>query len=317
MTQPWKFSESSQDLLERFVKSSEKIGRNKWVRKFGHRTTELLESYHITVVDRDDTFVISSDESSSDTIITGDKNNEVDEIQSIADKFSQDVAVREPVSHIDYIMKKCYKDPKNYNLLADSLSEADMEKFLEHILNNAVDNTFTERILTELLPTYLKKYPSRNSIDLFIKTRDKNIFKHILEIIMKDIEIERVILQEYTSLLKSTEKSDLLNNIITFNISDEVFTHHLETILMIYKDCNKTKDINHFILTKLTQTAQNGANDKNYGRLLHLYLQNIKHNPEEAASCLENLEKVIDIHQSPFRRPCVNTFNDIKRYIFA
>ncbi|OWR49050.1 hypothetical protein KGM_212959 [Danaus plexippus plexippus] len=316
MTQPWKFSESSQDLLERFVKSSEKIGRSKWVKEFGHKTTDLLETYNLTGVDRDDTFVISSDESSSDTIILGDKNDEGDEMQSIPTQFSQDVAVREPVTHIDYIMKKCRKDPRSYNLLASNLTEGDMEKLLEHILNSTLDHNFTDKILMELLPTYLKKYPSRNSIDLLIKTREKNIFNNLFEVIMKDTDIQSVVLQEYTSVLKSNaDKSDLLNNIISYNISDEVFTYHLETILIMYKDCNKTKDINCFILTKLTQTSQNGATDKNYGRLLHLYLQNLRCNPAEAASCLENLEKLIDTHHSPFRRPCINIFNEIKKYI--
>ncbi|XP_050360283.1 uncharacterized protein LOC126780066 [Nymphalis io] len=303
----WQFSESSLPLLRRCIEASKLDQNNKWVQRFGSFNHEK-EAENVKESDNNAAISIPvlehTNSHSLETLI-------LEEVE-ISDNIWQEMIDIDPISQFDYLVENCLKHSALYPMLAAKLSLTSVEKLCSHIFKTDIINlTFLEKFYTLFLPVYLKREYTRTSLDIIIKAEKFNsvIFKYLLELMIKDTELSAQVLQQYISTMDIKCQSELMKNIISFNLSNDVFIHHLYSIHILYKNCEKTDSIQNYVLSKLSNASQQCVNDKNYGRLLLTYLQAQK----KFSTNYTVVQKIIDLHRSPFKKPCMNAFNELQQ----
>ncbi|XP_046976109.1 uncharacterized protein LOC124542206 [Vanessa cardui] len=300
----WQFSEASLPLLKRCIEASKPDLNNKWIKRFG--TFNQLDMKN-TVKENDNITIPLSEHTNS-----VDKETLIQEKVEISEDIWQEMSDIDPISQFDYLVENCLKHSALYALLAENLPLTSVEKLCNHIFEtNIINLTFLQKFYTLFLPVYLKREYTRTSLDILIKAEKYNsdMFKYLLELIIKDIDLPGQIIQQYISTIDSKCQLELMKNIISFNLSNEVFVHHIYSIHVLYKNCEKTDFIQQFILTKLANISQLCVNDKNYGRLLLTYLQAKK----KYSTNYTVIQKIIDLHRSTFKKPCLNAFNELQK----
>ncbi|XP_034838881.1 uncharacterized protein [Maniola hyperantus] len=312
----WQFSESAQPLLKRCIELATVDSNNKWIQKFGNKSEHF---------DKDEV---------SDTNAANHPNNtcngaipitncpkEATEIfenpifvpvrvKLERDDFSREILDLEPITHFDYIVEKCLENENLYVILADELPLISIEKLCRHIYDTKnVDSTFLENFYTVFIPAFLKREPTRLSLDLLIKGKCYPVFhKHLLVIIFKDIELPSNILHDFVSTLNMNEQTEFLITLSHSDVPNEAFLHHLVTIHTAYKNSLKNNELQNYILAKLSQISENCATDKNYGRFLLNFLQSHK----DYKTNITKIESIVATHRSAFKKPCFNVLNEIK-----
>ncbi|XP_047542911.1 uncharacterized protein LOC125075258 [Vanessa atalanta] len=302
----WQFSESSLPLLKRCIEASKLDLNNKWIKRFG--SYNHLDMKNVVNENDNKAIPIPSPENTN----TDNKETLIQDKDEISDDIWREIIDIDPISQFDYLVENCLKHSALYTMLAEKLSLTSVEKLCNHIFEtNVLNLTFLQKFYTSFLPVYLKREYTRTSLDIIIKAEKYNsdIFKYLLELIIKDTELPGQVIQQYISTIDTKSQLELMKNIILFNLSNEVFMHHLYSIHILYKNCEKTDYIQQFILTKLSNVSQHCVNDKNYGRLLLTYLQAQKKFNKNYTV----IQKIIDLHRSPFKKPCMNAFNELQK----
>lgn len=277
----WQFSSSSELYLQRLQNSIDCKETNKWLGKFknGTKNIRMVEEPVISESDK--------------PVIEEEKQKQL----------PADIIDLDPVNNFTEIIHMCTENTNTYCLLANSLSYQSIEKLYNYILNTNVNKTFLEHFYKLTLPIIFKK---EYSIDLLLKIYEHEEFKIFLQSILCDKEVPCMIMQEFIKTLNSEEKTKLIQILINIDLPREIFIYHLFTLYTAYKDCIKIQSIQDYIHAKLAQIAEDCVQDKNYGRLLLAYVQS-----QKSLIKIKDIEELINIHRSPFKRPCLNSLTPI------
>ncbi|XP_045783222.1 uncharacterized protein LOC123879514 [Maniola jurtina] len=312
----WQFLESSQPLLKRCMELATVESNNKWIQKFGNK------SEHFGKDEVSDTNTVNHQNDINDEAIpiTNDpiEAMDIDEkpifnpvrVKLERDDISREILDLEPITHFDYILEKCLENPNLYQILAEELPLNSIEKLFKHIYDTKnVNSTFLENFYTIFFPAFLKREPTRLSLDLLIKGKCYPLFhKHLLLIIFKDTELPSNILHDFVSTLNMNEQTEFLITLSHSDVPKEAFLYHLVTIHTAYKNSLKNNELQNYILAKLGHISENCATDKNYGRFLLNFLQSHK----DYRTNITEIESIVETHRSAFKKPCLNILNEIK-----
>ncbi|CAF4943161.1 unnamed protein product [Pieris macdunnoughi] len=287
----YQFSPSSTALLERCIELAKQNEQtNAWKERF-------LVSMDSKVSDNaEETLAVCNLESSEEMEIivnptyTDDKYREIE---------------ADPILNINIL----FEDANNGELLtklAQNIDDTCAEKLFNHMMKNHINLKYIEIFFKYFLPHYFKRHQSRLCLDVMINAY--NVYPAQFHIILKNMvndETSTNILQEFVSTLSPSKQTDILKIIMASNISSNTFMRHMFSIHACYKNCTGIENIDNFIFVKLKEASGDCVTDKQYGRLLFTYLQNKK-------DCNNiHLKKIVEIHRSPFRRPCLNLLNGI------
>lgn len=301
----WKFSESSQPLLKRCLEASSTIDPdNIWVQKFGHLLQKRNLGKNENESERKEIKTPSPTKVDSKATVIVEK-------EDVPEELFQDIVESDPVSRFDFIVENCLNDSNLYKKLAKQLPVISIEKLCNHIFQTEnVQSKFLKDFYKIFLPEFLKREHSISSIDMLLKAKKykSEYFNYFLELLIKDTDLPSQVFQQYITIIDKHNQIELMKNIVLYDLSNDVFIHHLHSIYLLYKNCPKTEHLQKHIFLKLSNASQQCASDTNYGRLLLNFIQNQKNFTSNFAA----IEKVINKHRSPFKKPCLNAFNDLK-----
>lgn len=307
MSLSWTFAPSSEALLKRCLDAAAPENlENKWVKHFKKKRLNLLKSEpkpnnSVDKIKKGDIALLPDAKEDTKPVIL---YSEIDET------FFESIET-EPIFHFDFLVEKCVKDHKLFIELAEKLSGNTVEKICNHILSKKeVNEIFLEQFYTSFFPAYLEQEYSLVSLDLLVRAEKSNpsLFKKLLKLLFKNIEIPSKLFQDFFETLNEHKKSEFTSSLLEIDLSPKEFNHHLFTIYIAYKDSKKTDRINNFIFTNLLRNCEDCVSNKNYGKLILVFLQVMKDNPRND---IKKLEKVLEMHRSPFKKPCLNIFNEI------
>lgn len=300
MSHIWTFSPSSEPLLQRCIEAALlQETDNEWTQHFG-RTN----------------FTTKPDPPAEKTISTA----EIIEIPpSQAEEKKPQVSVTyedffssiENEIRLDYITKECSINPDLLSIMAQKLSINIVEKLFNQVFaSKDIENRFLIDLFHKFLPQHIKFQNSRLCIDLLTKINEKypEMFQTLLRILLEDVEIPNQVLNNYIATLDEQKVTIFMENLTTIELSSGSFTHNILTIYTAYKNCKHTEKIQSYIKTNLLQHSKSCTSDRNYGRLFLAYLQTEKLLEHEIS---KNLEDCLEIHHSPFKRPCTMLIKEL------
>lgn len=301
MTHIWTFSPKSKELLEQCLNAALITDdSNKWLKQFGPKNTQTLKKMDKTVVIQD----------SPDVEMSVKQENEDQDIQNALEEFiDEDFDI---ISNFNILEDKCENNPTILTKLAENLALSNRNKLIQHVFDSeSINKKFLDIFFEYFLPVYIKNDNSRSSTDLLLKTYKlfPQYMKLLLKVVLKDLEIQNNILNDFILMLNSNENTELLNKISSIELTGEEFTHSLFNLFTAYKSCNKTDSIQKYIVSLLKTHSQFCSIDKNYGKLLLAYLQQektLKHVLDKLV-----IERIVESHKSPFKRPCLAVLKEL------
>lgn len=90
-----------------------------------------------------------------------------------------------------------------------------------------------------------------------------------------DTELPNNILLDYVETLNEKDCTDLMEVVCEIQLALDQFNHNLPVIYLIYKKCRKNDSIFQYIHANLELYNLYCAYNKNYGRLLLCFIQNL------------------------------------------
>lgn len=306
----WTFSPVSRPLLERFLNAASMLppdDTNKWLQRFGHINTDLSkETDHTASIE--DCLELEIIPNPVDLQKDVEMLEDVGElVQVLLDKETH------IESKFDHIFKKCRVTPKLLAKLAENLPSDIIEKLTFHIFDTTNNcNEFLKYFYQYFVPVFIRKHNSRLCTELLIKTNKLHMdcFKIILKVILQDINIQNSVLNDYILTLNGDQQTKLLNDIYNIDVSDKEFLHNVFNIYTAYRTCNKTESLQKKLFSLLKSHSLHCSANKSYGKLLLAYLQQEK---DLKINCnYKEIENIIEIHTSSFKRPCLSILEEIK-----
>ncbi|CAB3234748.1 unnamed protein product [Arctia plantaginis] len=299
----WTFSPDSKPLLEQCLNAAAMLppdNNNKWLLRFGPKNLDLIKK-------TDD---IDLTEDFPELDITDRPAENQENIQKLVEVLiDPDFDI---VSKFHLIYEKCKEKPKLLTKLAENLPSDIIEKLTYHIFDTTnKSNQFLQYFYEYFVPVYIKKSNSRLCTELLLKANKlhTDCFKILLKVILKDTDIQNTIINDFICTLNVDQQTKLLTDINNIELSGEEFSHNVFNIYTAYKSCNKTENIQNTILSLLKTHSVHCSADKSYGKLLLAYLQQEK--IFKTNSNYVEIEKIIEIHKSPFKRPCHSVLEEI------
>ncbi|CAG9790666.1 unnamed protein product [Diatraea saccharalis] len=316
MSEIWNFSPSLQFEVELCLSTVSNNENNKWLKAFGHCKFNLVhpprpaEHNNSEIEGRNASTIIVSaekDHAVVDNAKTTITDNET--IEKICECLHTDLS-----SRYNFMIEECLKNPNLLVKLACHLNINTVEKICKFVFeSNNVNKDFLVLFFKVFLPAYIKRGYSCHTLDLLLCGSKFSLeFDIFIRKILKDCNIPNNFLQDYVKMLNGEQQSRYLLLLANLDLSSEQFVHNLFSIYLAYKDCVKSDKIQCLIQSLLYEYSNNCISDKNYGRLLLSFLQTVK-------SCKGNfnreyVEKIITLHRSPFKRPCLTIFNELLNY---
>lgn len=303
MSHIWTFAPEHQSLLQRCLNAASPPNPcNKWLQTFGPQNLDLINKTNDTIIVADSPECVPDPETQENV----DDSVTIDIVQFL----DPDVDI---LSKIDDLVEKCLKTPKLLIKLAETLPTSTAEKLIEHVISaEALKTDFLQIFYKYFIPAYIKRENSRFCTDILLKTHAKypQLLKITLKIILKDVEIENNVINDFFTNLNSNELTKLLEFISDVDFSPEQYTHNLFSIYTAYKSCTKTDNIQNYMFTLLKHCNNFSSSDKNYGKLMLAFLQQEKGLKKNIDILL--LEELVERHKTPFKRPCLSILNEIK-----
>ncbi|PZC72757.1 hypothetical protein B5X24_HaOG210684 [Helicoverpa armigera] len=303
MSYIWTFAPESKALLQSCLNAAgPQDESNKWFQKFGPQNLDLINK---TI----DTIVVNDSPEIDDKPAT--QENQDEDILNAAQEFlDPEIDI---ISKFGDLVENCKKTPKLLEDLAKNLPTATAEKLFKHILDTKdISRDFLTIFYKYFTPHYIRRENSRFCTEILLETYKKYPvhFKLAFKVILKDLEVQNTVVNDFILHLEPKNLTDLLEFISDLQLSSEQFCHNLFTILTAYKTCNKTDIIQNYILSYLKTYPDTCSSDKNFGKLMLAYLQNEKA-CKNKIDC-ELLEGIVERHKSPFKRPCLSILKEIK-----
>ncbi|XP_060808416.1 uncharacterized protein LOC132903661 [Amyelois transitella] len=303
MSAIWTFSPSSEEVLERCIAAAQNPEQtNKWILRFGQKN---VKKRNITSINNDH-------ESSS---IVPEKRPAFKKNEVLnSERFVEltELIQNEPLAKFDHLVSECAKNNKLLIYLANKLCVGAVEKIVNHTYEDkSLDPMFIEDFHKYFIPTLLRKEHSWFALDMLIKSRKiyPEAFELLLKIIIKDTDITSKVLQDLVENLNEEQLTDFFILLMNIELSKEEFIHNLFSIYTAYIGCNKNLDVQNWVLAQLTKYGHSCISEKNYGKLLLAFLQS--ENESLSFKNYKSVEQVLEIHRSPFRRPCMMLLKEI------
>lgn len=311
MSDIWTFSASSQQQLLRCIKSAKPPNENnKWLIRFGRRNIDSNFARDRSNLVEEITIDLSAPD--VDNPLPAE---EPDKVASSPENYEEilEVIEQEPVLKFQYLVEESMKNSNLLVKLARSLSLASIEKISRHIFDSIYKNSlFIQQFHELFIPELLKRELNWLSLDVVVRSHQvyPESFKILLNIIVKDTQISNKVLQDLVASFSEKEMTKLMSDISEIELTTEQFLHNIFSIYMIYKDCEKATHIQNYINSITSQNYHHCISDKNFGRLLLSFLQ-----AQKQLKChldFVNMERIIESHRSPFKRPCAMVLNELK-----
>lgn len=307
MSNIYKLSSSSEALLQSCIEKAGPPDRNnKWVRNFGLQRQNTEEINSIVVEN-------NAQNHQGDGISTMDveMETEAEDLNAKVDDDFFELLESDPISNFNNMVLECLKNEKLLIEISEKLSVNAMEKICTHIFaNNDIEVDFLRSFYQCFLPVYLKRDYSWFSLDLLVKSHNKNPkeFDNLIILLIKSINIPNKLLEDFYQTLNEEEKKIMLFKIIEIDFSSEEFLHNLLLIYTAYKEVNTDLKIQDFIYKNIIQYGPNCTTEKTFGRLLLAFLQ--FQNKIGLVKDYEKVERIIENHCTPFKKPCINCLRE-------
>ncbi|XP_052748220.1 uncharacterized protein LOC128200092 [Galleria mellonella] len=315
MSDIWTFHPLSEDeVLKCIALAPRPNDNNKWFRRFGHKLiAPCCNDENILSPKTNDRVEKKSKTPDPEDCPLEIEKNKIDSNEKHFEDFLEAVE-NDPILQFNSLVEECLKDNVLLTKLAQKLTTFSVEKICKHIYENEnINSAFLEIFHKYFVPAYLKREHSCISLDILVRAHAKYpvLFKTLLCTILKDPEIPNLFFQDFISSIDETEQTKLLLDISNFELRTEEFINNIFSIYTAYKNSEKTDRIQTFILDHILQCGHICSNDKHFGRLLLAFLQAEKH--LNICQNYGNIERIIEIHKSPFRRPCWNIFKELNK----
>lgn len=301
MSNIWKFSPENELLLQRCLNSAPPLDdNNKWVLKFGIRNPDLLPK---TTGNN-----IANDSPSYDDIsIVQEQLNEKNST-ILEEVLDPEFDIK---ANFFELVNICLKEPNSLTKLAETLPKNTVETLYTLIFeSNDLNTEFLELFFEKFSPAYIKRDSSRFSSNILNKTFEiyPQYLKYTIKAIFNDLDIENNVVLDFISSLSPQNQSEFLLMLSNMNIMP--IENHILSIYTAYKTSNKIDSDQYFILKCLKNYSNLCINNKNYGKLMLAYLQCEKSLKRDIIS--NDFVELIEIHKTPFKKPCLNLFKEIK-----
>lgn len=297
----YQFSPSSMPLLQRCIELAKQNNEtNQWKQRFSQPSVFDCDLSNSSEIIEEITPITCNQEN-----LSVETDVRIAELKTDDEKYKEIEA--DPMININLIVQKGSIDGNLLKRLGQNLDDASVEKLSNYVFENNLDSSFISNFFEFFLPTYFKCKNTRLSLDLFISAYKllPVYFKILLKNILR-MEIDSNILQEFVSTLSPLEQNNILIMFIECDVSVDAFIKNMFSINTCYKSCSSDDKIQNFIFCKLSEAAEKCKTDKHYGRLLLTYLQS-----KNDDSHLNMLQSIVEMHRSPFRRPCIKLLNEI------
>lgn len=308
MSYTYKVSASSETLLQSCIAKAAPINaNNKWVQKFGPKrqnTEEILQETEEILIENNPQNLQGEDISTMDVEMQMEVEN-----SGVDDDF-MNLLESDPISNFDAMVIECLKNQELLTNISKKLSVTAIEKISNYIFANKVNNEFLQCFYQCFLPVYLKRDYSWFSLDLLVKSRIKNpkLFDKLIIVLIKSVNIPNKLLEDFFQTLNEEHKKKLLFKIIEIDFNLEQFVHNLLLLHTAYKEVTPDSDIQNFIYKNIIQYGPSCTTEKTFGRLLFTFLQ--FQNKIGIVKDYDNMERIIENHCTPFKRPCVNCLRE-------
>lgn len=307
MSSIYKFCSSSETLLQSCIDKAAPINaNNKWVQKFGLKRQNTEETNAIVVE-------TNPQRLQGDDISTMDVNMET-EVEDLSVKVDGDffeLLESDPISNFENMVLECVNNQKLLIDVSEKLSINTIEKITNHIFaNNNVNYDFLQCFYQSFLPVYLKRDYTWFSLDLLVKSHIKDLkqFDKLIVLLIRSSDVPKKLLEDFFQTLNEECKKTFFLKIIEIDLSLKEFQHNLLLIHTAYKDVETDSKIQNFIYKNIIQYGPNCSTDKTFGRLLLAFIQ--FQNKIGIIKDYEKVERIVENHCTPFKRPCLNCLRE-------
>uniref|UniRef100_A0A1E1W0S0 Fanconi Anaemia group E protein C-terminal domain-containing protein n=1 Tax=Pectinophora gossypiella TaxID=13191 RepID=A0A1E1W0S0_PECGO len=303
----WTFSSSSQSLLKRCLDvAAPAEADNKWVKKFKRKEEKSVENETKKDENNKNNVVEVFDSDLESRESEKQEKSTSDSYEELLENLDTEIELK-----FDFLQEKCLAYPDFITKLPEKLSTSAIEKICKLLFDKSdVDKQFLDMFYQKFFPTLLKRDNSWFSLDLLVKAEIAHpvAFGKLLPMLLKDIEIPNKVLQEFYQILNEGKKAIFMKKIVETDLTAEEFEHNLFTIHTAYKNCIKNMQTQKSIQNLLVKYSERCSSDKNYGKLLLSFLQEQKN---MVTKDIEKLDKAVDMHKTPFKKPCLNVLKEI------
>lgn len=299
----WTIAPENKALLQRCITAAAPpVESNKWLRKFGPRNIDLINKTCETITVNDSPEI---DESS----VT--QENQDESISNAEEEFLDPEI--DLLTKFDHLVQQCRRTPTLLVKLAQKLPTSTTEKLFEYILNtDGLNREFLGAFYKYFLHHYIKREHSRFCTDVLLQTYNKypQYLTIALKVILKDLEIQNNVVNDFILNLNAKNQTEFLEILSDFEFTTDEFSHNLFNIYTAYKTCNKNDSVQNYIFSCLKNYCDFCCSDKNFGKLMLAFLQHEKVLKRGVDFIV--LGGIIERHKSPFKRPCMSVFKEIK-----
>lgn len=284
----WKFSDSSQMVKNEFL-NLVKMEESEWGNAFKERQ----------VVPKKDIIV-----STYENIL-----NYVD-----FQRYNEVIATTLPKRFAE-IVKECDKDAYLLPILVSFIEMENSLKLIRYsLLQEKLPPQYSLVVYTKILSYMSERVTPKNSLDLlkaaFMWSSDL-FLRHTIPAMLLDDICEEPLLNFVKNLGKNN-KNKVMVSVAKYPLNTDRFMKHLQTVYELYRDCEKTMQIQEYIRESLLLFSDLCCSDKTYGRLLLSYLQSAGKDGFIIDFCV--LKVLVKNHQTIFKKACEAALRSYKNY---
>lgn len=223
-----------------------------------------------------------------------------------------DIIEENPLKCFNYIQTESMRTQVLVPRMARYLSARSIEIICDRIFSKqGINEQFVELFYQYFFDIYFKRFYSWSSLHMLIKASKAYPvhFRSTIKILFKDTGIPNNILLDYVETLDEKNCNDLINFMPEIQLTAAEFNHNLPVIYIVYKKCEKNENVNQYIHSNLELYSEFCAYNKNYGRLLLHFIQNMS----GFNVSIRAIKKMIENHFTPFKSPCVTA---LEKFVF-
>lgn len=301
----WQFSSSSMCSLADFEKCAyEQQPESKWSKLFQKRSQ--VDEHGWT---EEAAVAFWELEESTSSVTPTDLQKE--DVEIYKDVISQELSKR-----FEDIVKESLKDPRLLTAFAEYLDKHTLIIFLNYVFNqNKLPELFLQGVYVKLLPSILNIKDAKIITEILLKSLSMNEDKFttvLLPIMIKNGISESVIL-EFIGKISDSDKCKLMHKFCRIKLGENKFEKYLRLIIELYGIVDKCFTVQSYILENLSETNEDCANNKLYGRLLLMYLESVNVKYIDFMT----LQELVINHYTSYRRSCEVVLSKLQKDLVA
>lgn len=218
----------------------------------------------------------------------------------------------DPLRSFNYIQREAVKTVVFITRIALFLSAATLDKICGKIFSRKdVDDQFVKLWYEHFFCVYFKRVYSWSSLHLLIKASKAYPahFKITIKIMLMDTYLQNNILLDYIETLNKEDCTNLMKSVKEIPLTCEQFDHNLLVIYLVFKKCDKSESIIQYVHVNLEANYKFCANNKNYGRLLLCFIENLSGFNVN----IRNVKQLAESHCTSYKSACMTALEKFSR----